>query len=199
MKTYFSLSTTWAASLIVVWLLVAHALGQSFWMQQSSRDLVAFGAIKGANFRPDDIWRLLVSQWLHVKFPHMLLNALIIACVGSAAEKQTGTIFAPLIGLTGGVLGQYCAVLLEPQGFISGASQAYMSLCGLALVTIRWRSIGGIIGCLGVMIGVGLDVFVSDTGLIKIGHLAGLIFGLLSGLTIRLLKIWNRKDITRHT
>jgi len=191
MKTYFSVSTAWAISLIIVWLLVAYILGQSFWMQQSSRDLVAFGAIKGANFRLNDLWRLVASQWLHVKFPHMLLNALIIACVGSAAEKQTSAILAPLVGLAGGVLGQYCAVLLEPQGFISGASQAYMSLCGLALLVVPWRSAGGIAACLGVIIGVGLDVFVSGAGLVKIGHLAGLMFGLFAGLAIKRVRARN--------
>jgi rhomboid protease GluP len=196
MRSYFSVSTAWAVSLIIVWLLVAHALGQSFWMQQSSRNLVAFGAIKGADFRLDDLWRLVASQWLHVKFPHMLLNALIIACVGSAAEKQTGSIFAPIVGLAGGVLGQYGAILLEPQGFISGASQAYMSLCGLALLTVRWRSAGGVMACLGVIIGIGLDVFVGDTGLIKIGHFAGLAFGLLAGAAIKLRSARNGDSVS---
>jgi hypothetical protein len=37
---------------VLVWLAVAFALGQPVWTSQHSRDLVAFGAFKGADVDP---------------------------------------------------------------------------------------------------------------------------------------------------
>ena len=184
MKRDYSPSMIWAASILLVWILVATALHQPIWVQQHSRDLVAFGAIKGANFSATEAWRLVVSQWLHVKPQHMLLNAFIIGGVGLAVEKPLGRALPAIVALAGGTLGQLAAVLIEPQAFISGASQAYLALCGLAIVTKgverRW------LAWIGLAIALALDIFVSGHGMVKPGHLVGLAVGLAAGGLLRL-------------
>lgn len=176
----------WAASILLVWILVATALNQPIWVQQHSRDLVAFGAIKGANFSATEAWRLVASQWLHVKPQHMLLNVVIIGGVGLAAEKRLGRTIPAFVALTGGTLGQLAAVLTEPQAFISGASQAYLSLCGLAIVSAGVDRAGRWLAWIGLAIAIALDVFVSGHGMVKPGHLAGLAVGLAAGGLLRL-------------
>ncbi len=177
-------SLIWAASLLVVWVGVALALHQSLTAQQHSRDLVAFGALKGVNVSATEAWRLVASQWLHVKPQHMLLNAVIIGGVGLSAERRLGRALPIAVSLVGGTLGQLAAALSEPQAFISGASQAYLALCGLVIVTNRvaWRWLAWA----GLAVALLLDVFVSGHGAIKPGHLAGLGVGLAAGGLLRL-------------
>ena len=179
-------SWIWAASIILVWVVVAKNLGQPLWAQQKSQDLVAFGAIKGEHFSVAQTWKLLASQWLHVKFPHMLFNAFMIGSVGGAALARFGLRTALAVGLIGGTLAQLVTVYSLPDAFISGASQAYLVLCGLVLAAGATRSFGWWMAIAGVVIGVGLDLFVSSHGAIKPGHLTGLAFGLVSGIALRI-------------
>lgn len=186
MKQDDSPSMIWAASILLVWILVATFLNQPIWIQQHSRDLVAFGAIKGANFSAAEAWRLIASQWLHVKPQHMLLNVLIIGSVGLAAEKRLGRALPAIVALVGGTLGQLAAVLAEPQAFISGASQAYLALCGLVIVTDRMGRAGLVMAWIGLAIAIALDVFVSGRGMVKPGHITGLAIGTAAGGLLRL-------------
>jgi len=179
-------SWIWAGSVILAWVAVATSLGQPLWAQQSSQELVAFGAMKGENFSLSQAWRLLGSQWLHVKFLHMLFNALMIAAVGQAAEARFGWATALAVGLIGGTLAQLVTVYFLPDAFISGASQAYLALCGLVLVAGPVRSFGWWMAIVGVFVGVGLDLLVSSHGALKPGHVAGLTFGLASGVALRI-------------
>ncbi len=175
----------WAASLVAVWCATAAALHQPPWVQQASRDLLPFGVIKGIYFEPAQAWRLVASQWLHVKPPHMLLNAMILGGVGLCAERRWGGLWPALVALTGGTLSQALLVRLEPQAFLSGASQAYMALCGFALTAGGIGRIGLGMAWAGVAVGVALDVFVSGHGALKVGHLFPLVFGLACGLIAR--------------
>jgi rhomboid protease GluP len=184
-KQEHSPSMIWAASILLVWILVATVLNQPIWDQQHSRDLVAFGAIKGADFSAIEAWRLVASQWLHVKPQHMLLNVVIIGGVGLAAEKRLGRTLPVIVGLAGGAAGQLTAVLTEPQAFISGASQAYLALCGLAIITKGVDRAGLWLAWIGLAIALALDIFVSGHGMVKPGHLAGLVTGLTAGGLLR--------------
>jgi membrane associated rhomboid family serine protease len=116
----------------------------------------------------------------------MLLNVLIIGGVGLAVEKRLGRALPWMIALLGGTLGQLAAVVTEPQAFISGASQASLALCGLAVVTKGVERPGLWLAWFGLVVAVILDVFVSGHGAVKPGHLAGLAFGLAAGGLLRL-------------
>lgn len=173
----------WSASLVGVWRAVALALHQPVWGQQSSRDLIAFGAIKGEYFGPNETWRLVASQWLHVKAPHMLLNAIIIGGVGLATERVWGRVVPIMVALAGGTSSQALLILLEPDKFLSGASQAYMALCGFAMVARRISRWGLGLAWAGVLIGIAIDI--SADGHIKIGHAFAIVFGIAAGLIAR--------------
>lgn len=175
----------WAASIILVWLGVALTLGQTIWVQQHSRDLVAFGAFRGDALSWTDGWRLVASQWLHVKFPHMLLNALLIGLIGQALGHRFGGLIMVGAGVALGAVGQLAGALLMPDAYISGASQAYLGLAAIGLLTLQLKSTGWWAGAVGVAIAVALDLFVSGHGLIKIGHFLPFVLGLVVGLILR--------------
>ncbi len=177
----------WAVSLLVVWCAAAFALHQPLGAQQSSRELLDFGVIKGEYFSWKQSWKLIASQWLHVKAPHMLLNALVIGGVGLAAEARWGRVLPGTIALAGGTLSQALLVFLEPEAFLSGASQAYMALCGFVIVAGRIGRAGLGLAWAGVLIGFAIDLLVSDHGQIKVGHAFPCVFGIAAGLLVKAL------------
>ncbi|WP_395945641.1 rhomboid family intramembrane serine protease [Brevundimonas sp.] len=178
---------TWAASIVLVWGVVAFDLGQPLWMRQHSIALTAYGAFEGQTLTVKDSWKLLASQRLHVKFPHMLFNAVIIGSVGSALTRRSAWPFVLVLGLIGGACGQLAAALVQPDAYVSGASQAYLALCGAALVLLERRSIGWWLSVLGVAVSVALDLFVSSHAAIKPGHFVPFVIGLIVGGVFLLL------------
>lgn len=187
-RSAMRVSWIWAASIVVAWFALAISLEQPFWAQQNSQELVTFGAIRGRDFSASEVWRLVVSQWLHVKFPHMLFNAFIIATAGSTAEAKCGRLGAIAVGLVGGTLAQLVTVWLLPDAFISGASQACLALCGVVLVMASPRLFGWWMAAVGVFVGVALDLFVSGHGAMKPGHLTGLAIGVAAGAVGAILR-----------
>ena len=185
----FPLSWIWALSIVGVWTLVAVHLAQPLWAQQSSLDLVPYGALKGEDFTWRESWRLIVSQWLHVKFPHMLLNVLIIAVVGQALERVIAPWLVVFVALAGGAVGQLLTVTTHPDAFISGASQAYAALCGFALVCVKPSQFGWWVAVIGVVVAACLDLVVSSDHALKVGHVAPFAFGVSAGLA---LSSWSR-------
>lgn len=180
----------WALSLIGVWIAVAVAGHQPLWAAQPGALLRRFGAVDGAHFTVADTWCLIASQWLHVKFAHMLLNAAVVAAVGQAAERRAG-LSGLAVGLIGGTLGQAAILWLDPHAPISGASQASFALCGFVLTQMRLKSFGWWAAVAGLASGLALDLFVSDQGGLTPGHLAGLLFGLTAGVVARARKTAN--------
>lgn len=178
------ISWVWAASIPLVWIGVSIRLEQPLWAQQTSQALVAFGALKGSDFSAAELWRLVASQWLHVKIPHMLFNALVIAGVGQFAELRFGRWTAVSLGMAGGALAQLVTVYALPNAYISGASQAYLTLCGLALTTRAIRSAWWWLAIAAVAVSVGLDLLVSGHGAIKPGHMVGFAVGLFAGFAL---------------
>lgn len=180
-KYGYAASSIWAMTIVVAWFVLAAVLGQSPLAEQKSAALVPYGVLPTGDFHWADVWKLLASQWLHVKFAHMLLNALVVAAAGIALERRIGAMQTLLIGLLGGTFGQFVACLFVPDAYASGASQAYLALCGALLVVAPMRTGGFWIGLVGAAIAVALDVGVSGVAGIKPGHLAGFAFGLTAG------------------
>jgi len=178
----------WAMSIVLVWIVVALALGQPLWAQQHSAALTAFGAFKGKTLTMGDAWKLLASQWLHVKFPHMLFNAAIIGLVGAGLTRRMTWLLVLGLGLLGGACGQLTAALLQPGAYISGASQAYLALCGAALILLPWRSVVFWVAIVGTAVSVALDLFVAGHAGVKPGHLVPFVIGLIVGGASLILK-----------
>lgn len=176
----------WAASIVLVWFLASARLGQNFASPQSSRDLLPFGVFKGEELGFAIAWKLVASQWLHVKFPHMLFNALVIGVVGASLERRAPAAAVFALGVFGGALGQWIGALAHPDLFFSGASQAYLALCGIALVAGRRFGAGWWTAAAATLVAAGLDLFVSGHGALKLGHVTGFVFGLAAGAVMRL-------------
>ena len=174
----------WAASIILVWIVVAVDLGQPLWTRQHSLDLTAWGAFEGRTLTWRDSWKLLASQWLHVKFLHMLFNVAVIGLVGSALTRRLTWPLVLALGLVGGAFGQLAAVPFQPDAYMSGASQAYLALCGTALLVLDRKTIGWWAAAVGAVVSVGLDLFVSDHAAIKPGHLVSFGVGLGVGCAV---------------
>lgn len=171
----------WAISIVLVWFCVALSLDQPLFMRQHSRDLVAFGAFKASDLTGASAWKLIASQWLHVKFPHVLFNALVIGIVGTALSRLYAWPYVLALGILGGAVGQYMPVVFQPDAYVSGASQAYLALCGMGVVVLARRSVGWWTALVGILVGSALDLFVAKHGGVKSGHIVPLAIGLTVG------------------
>jgi membrane associated rhomboid family serine protease len=76
--------------IIGVWVISALHHNLSLFETQKSNLLLGFGAINGVSLRMGEYWKLISSQFLHVKFPHMLLNVIFIYYIGAKIEKCFG-------------------------------------------------------------------------------------------------------------
>lgn len=178
------LALIWGLSIVSAWAFLAIKLDQPVFNTQASQDLVMFGAFKGRELSLENGWRLLASQWLHVKFPHMMFNAVLISLLATALHRQTSARFVLLVGLGGGAVGQYFSALAYPSAFISGASQAYLALAGATIVLVNRKQAGWWVAVAGVVTAIALDVFVSSHGTIKIGHSTAFAAGLIAATII---------------
>jgi rhomboid protease GluP len=155
--------------------------GKSYFDSQKSALLPQLGAATGELFTSHEWWRLLVSQFLHVHFLHMLFNALSILILASNLERARGWLALLAIYFIGGLTGQTASVWYYPALVTDGASQALMALCAGMLVLQPRSKVTWFAGLV-VAIQVALDVHAIAA--IKAGHLFGFIAGLLVSLLI---------------
>ncbi|MFZ6640866.1 rhomboid family intramembrane serine protease [Undibacterium sp. TC4M20W] len=116
------------------WTCSALYFGHSLVASNKSLCLPELGAATGALWESHEWWRLLVSQFLHVHFLHMLFNALSILIIASSLEKARGWLVLLAIYFIGGTTGQIASVWYYPALVTDGASQALMALCAGMLV-----------------------------------------------------------------
>ncbi len=170
-----------SASIILAWFASAIALDQSLLATQRSNQLLGVGAVNGALLRTEGWWRLVISQFLHVHFPHMIFNALGVLVVGTIVERCCGRVGLVATYLFGGSAGQLAGVMAYPDLVSSGASQALMALCGAALLMCRSRF--GYIA-VATVLAVQLTLDIASIQKIKAGHGWGLVAGVLLGTVI---------------
>lgn len=178
------LALIWGLSIFGVWTFLAFQLAQPIWKMQSSQELAAYGAFKGRDLSFGNGWRVFASQWLHVKFPHMSLNGVMIALLGTALQQRTSAGVVLLVGLGGGAIGQYVSALAYPTAFISGASQAYLALAGAVIVLLDRKRTAWWTAIAGTAAAIVIDVLVSSHGAIKIGHTTAFGAGVVSAAII---------------
>ena len=198
-RDYFPAAWLWSITIVGAWLLLAWHFAQPPWRAQHSRALAAFGAFKGKDLSAVQAWRLIASQWLHVNFAHMAFNAVMIGSIGNALHKRTSASTMLVIGVLGGSIGQFIGALVYPYAFISGASQAYLALCGAALLLLSRSQWAWWIGILGTMVSVGLDLAECSPGGIKMGHLAAFVAGLAAGASIVAIEASQKAKFLRAT
>ena len=181
----FPMSFALAASLLVVWAVIAHQLHQPIWTTQRGQDLMSFGAAKGSDFGVADWWKIFTCQWLHMKLPHLVLNVVFIALLGLSAEKIARPLVTLATYLVSGTAGVMEEMLLSPTLVVSGASQAMVGLAGFVLVAIaktpQTKKVFDLsVAILAIVCTIGLDLCYE--GSLKIGHLIGFAVGAVFGL-----------------
>ncbi len=175
---------------------IAYSLAVNFQISGS-----LFGKIKYVQLEPYggvtfehlwnlELWRLLLSQLIHFKQPHMFFNVLSFFLLGVILEKYTGSIRFFMLWFVSGACGTLVSTLTvePPWNLGTGASQAVMGVAALgaliiwkkANVTLRLKLAVGF-AILPAMI---IDIIYAQHP--KLGHLVGFFVGWLIGL--RLLK-----------
>ena len=184
-----------ATSILLAWVASALLLRQSITADQRSSALIALGAADWSVFHNHQWWRLLTSQWLHVKFMHMLFNVVGVLIAGAYVERRSHWAFAVAVYLGGGALGQFASLYADPSDIASGASQAALALCGAAMAlslgtreksALWWATLAIL------LVQAGLDLKVAHT--LKIGHAVGLAAGFAAGLAA----VGLRAGLDRH-
>jgi len=163
------------------WIASALYFGKPLFASQRSLSLPQLGAATGELFVTHEWWRLLVSQFLHVHFLHMLFNAMCILILASALESARGRLVLLCVYLIGGLAGQAASVWAYPALVTDGASQALMAVCAATFILLPRSKLTWFAGMI-VTIQVALDVH-AIAG-IKAGHLYGFLAGLLISLAL---------------
>jgi len=174
-------SLTIALAILVAWSLSASFFSQSIIATQRSLWLPQLGGATGELFANHEWWRLVVSQFLHVHFLHMLFNVMCIILVGGFIERSYGWRVLLLIYFVGGTAGQIASVLSFPTLVSDGSSQALMALCGAGVLLLSRPSFRLITISI-IAVQVGLDLHAAGT--IKAGHGFGFGAGFLIGACI---------------
>ena len=174
---------------LAAWFAVAWGYGLSPFASQNSALLLRAGAVNLRLLSDGEWWRILTSQFLHVRFPHLLFNVLAMLLLGEMLERELGAWRLATLYLLSGTVGQLAGVIAAPTLVSSGASQAVMGLAGGVTVGLlrrrQWKSARLVILLAVVAVQFGLDLMAA--GHIKAGHLAGFIAGAATGYLLYVL------------
>ncbi|NKM88625.1 rhomboid family intramembrane serine protease [Rhizobium laguerreae] len=184
-KPWLSLSTGLALLTAAVSFCVAYAATSSPFGTVPMRLLRTYGGVTTEDLAKLEIWRLATAQLIHAKQAHMMLNAIRLLLLGNLLERRVGRTVTLLLWLVAGGAATAISPLLVAWPFDvgTGASQANFAFAGSALVlrltgqlrgTVAWPVIA-----LALLPGLTLDLW--HVGHPKLGHVAGLIFGVVSG------------------
>jgi rhomboid protease GluP len=118
------------------WLIVSLVHTGTFTFVVCNQSLLRYGGVTAASLSSGEWCRLLTSQFLHVYFPHAVLNAAAVAVIGSQIERVVGRWRFVILYLCAGTAGQLSAVAGTPEIVATGASQAALGLAAGALVLL---------------------------------------------------------------
>lgn len=183
---WFGASTVLAILTVIVSFSVAYMVNGNIFSTVRIVHLRDFGGTTWESLGDWELWRLASAQLIHVRWPHMLFNALCLLLLGSLLERVIGPVRLLVLWLVGGGIGTAISpVLIEyPFNVGTGASQAAFAFAGCALVlayrgTVPWRAACWLVA-LAVGTGLALDlVFASYP---KPGHVFSLCAGAGFGL-----------------
>lgn len=130
-----------------------------------------------------ELWRLITAQLVHVKQPHMVGDVFCLALVGTAVERNLGSIRLFVLWLVGGSIAMLISTLSVPYPWNlgTGSSQAIMAIAGAGL----WLALTGVDRskfmrwAVGFSIALAFTIDVVHVYYPKPGHVSGLLLGLL--------------------
>jgi membrane associated rhomboid family serine protease len=183
---WISAATFLAITTIFVSFTVAYLVNGTFLNSVRMTDLRTYGGTTVEDLRNFEVWRVPLAQMLHAKIPHMLFNAMCLLLLGNLLEKVIGPLKLLLLWLfAGGIATIISPVFVEaPWNVGTGASQAIFAFAGCAAVfavarilDLRWA-----IGLIALAVFPGLLLDFIYAGYPKLGHVAGVFFGVVFGL-----------------
>jgi membrane associated rhomboid family serine protease len=186
-RFYFPIFTLILCVLVLcVSSLIAYEVHGSIFSKVKILELREYGGVTFQQLGQLEIWRLVSSQFVHVKPIHMLFNVISLFFIGYFVEKQIGGKNLVLLFWVSGIIGTLASIVFipEPYDVGTGASQAVLGLtaCGLLLMVKGinksiWLKLT-LIFC--IVPAMALDIIYS--GFPKLGHIIGFVVGLIISL-----------------
>ena len=151
-------------------------------------DLEAYG-LRFGHLRGFELWRLVTAQLVHVKHLHMLGDVVCLAWVGAVVERRVGAARLLALWLVGGTIAMLLGTLTVPYPWNlgTGSSQAIMAISGAGL----WWAVTGLdrsrslLWPVGFTIALALAIDVVHVLHPKVGHVAGVLIGMLIAARMR--------------
>jgi len=165
---------------------IAYEVHGSIFSKVKILELREYGGVTFQQLGQLELWRLLSSQFVHVKPIHMLFNAISLFFIGYFVEKQIGSKNFVLLFFVSGIIGTLASIVFIPAPYNvgTGASQAVLGLnaCGMLLMVKGvnksiWLKLA-LIFCIAPAMA--LDIIYS--GFPKLGHIIGFAVGLIFSL-----------------
>ncbi|TWS98256.1 rhomboid family intramembrane serine protease [Streptococcus cuniculipharyngis] len=157
----------------------------------SAQAIFTFGGMYGEVVKafPSQLWRLITPIFVHIGWQHLLMNSLTLYFLGHLAEDLWGSRRFLLLYLLAGIFGNLLTMSLTPSVLAAGASTSLFGLFG-AIVVVGYLAKNPYLRQLGrqyqtlLFINLLFNIFMPDVSLV--GHLGGLIGGVLASLFIPL-------------
>lgn len=155
----------------------------------SGEAIFLFGGLYGDYIRllPTELWRLLSSNFVHIGFQHLAMNAFSLYIVGRIAEQVWRREVYLAIYLLSGVFGGVLSIWLEPSVLSAGASSSIFGLFG-GIAVLGYVGHHPVIKQVGrsfqslILINLLFNLFMPDVNIW--GHLGGAIGGALLALAL---------------
>ena len=134
----------------VVWFLAGALLanqagvGKEYWqgvgLPSVLQTLLQVGAISAPDLINGEWWRLWTNCFVHIGLAHLFVNMLMLATLGSVAERLWGTLRFTVIYFGSGLAGSIGAIALHPHtnGSISVLAGASGAVWGILLSVAVW-------------------------------------------------------------
>lgn len=159
----------------------------------NTQNLIRFGAMYPSLVQQGQIWRLITPMFIHIGITHLLMNMIFLFSIGNLVESIYGKKNFLKIYLLSGFMGNLFSFALGGSNTVSaGASTSLYGMLGVMIGFILFHRNNAILTALGgsyisvIFVNV-LYTFISP-GLSILGHLGGLVGGILLSGSIPTLK-----------
>lgn len=151
-------------------------------------------------------WRLLTATFLHFGVEHLVNNMLMLFIIGQMLERMAGTVRFAVIYLTSGVFASFCSFIMmlvnRENNVSAGASGAVFGIVGgllLVIIAHKGKYEGLTTRKLLLMIALTLYYGFVSSNVDNVGHVTGLIMGMLLGLFIYAIPYWVKKMVEKNS
>ncbi|WP_341662801.1 rhomboid family intramembrane serine protease [Vibrio sp.] len=183
LKRLPNLTLILAVLTVVTSLVVNYQISGSLFEKIKVADLEPYGGYTYKHLLDLELWRLFVSQLIHVKQIHMVYNVISLLALGSLLERKLGSPRFAFIWMVAGTTGTFISTftVAEPWNLGTGGSQAILGLAASGIVLLMHGKIQGkfavTILVLTIVPAFMLDMIYAEHHLPKLGHIASFLMG----------------------